>query len=255
MESSRINCMAYPRKFPLLSDKTWLEENYINKGRTTDEIGLELGCSSALVSHRLREHGIRSRGTYSSKWNPKNCEGCGEEYIPNGPAARFCSEKCKRGTAICENPTCGKTFIKRQYTGEQAQKGAKDNRFCSYDCRWEFVQRQPEYGRYVTSGGYIQIADPRLWSLPERTPTQHRDITDKGYARVNVGKERVFEHRLVMEKHLGRKLRSDETIHHINNDKVDNRLENLQLRSGNHGKGASAVCLDCGSHNVGFKEL
>lgn len=92
---------------------------------------------------------------------------------------------------------------------------------------------------WVNSQGYVEV----LLSAAHPQASSGR-VYDKD------GRVRILEHRLVMARSLGRPLLRTETVHHINGDRADNRLANLQIRRGAHGPGVALSCLDCGSHNV-----
>jgi transposase len=101
----------------------------------------------------------------------------------------------------------------------------------------EPMRRRDAKDKIITSQDYVYVHIPK--DDPLRVMASQAG--KRGY---------VLEHRVVMARSLGRPLLASETVHHINGDRSDNRLENLQLRQGKHGKGVTMVCNACGSHDV-----
>ena len=56
-------------------------------------------------------------------------------------------------------------------------------------------------------------------------------IDSNGHHVVTVDGRRVGAHRIAMEEHLSRPLWPDESVHHRNGNRSDNRIENLELWS------------------------
>lgn len=64
-------------------------------------------------------------------------------------------------------------------------------------------------GRTVASNGYVLVKR-----------RGHPNADSRGY---------VYEHRLVAEEKVGRRLKPGEQVHHVNGSKTDNRPENIQV--------------------------
>lgn len=60
-------------------------------------------------------------------------------------------------------------------------------------------------------------------------------LNKRGYMCICVGGRKIYLHRYVMECFLGRKLKKWEIVHHIDGNKSNNNLENLEVMvSANH---------------------
>lgn len=91
--------------------------------------------------------------------------------------------------------------------------------FCSLTCR----QKNNAKGRLGQRTGL-------------QSKTYKQRLSKDGYLRMYAAKHQFAEgrkemhvHDMVMEAHLGRRLLATECVHHINGDKLDNRLENLEV--------------------------
>ena len=149
----------------------------------------------------------------------KNCKFCQKTFNESRDRTTFCCHTCqakyvvsltrgkpkpgaKKGkNFICK--TCNKVFYVPKY---RAEKG--NVKYCSRSClaKKHLTKYRPIYG------------------FKKLNKAHHKYKTI-----IAPDGRRIREHRYIMEKHMGRKLKPNEHVHHINDNPIDNRIENLQL--------------------------
>jgi len=113
---------------------------------------------------------------------------------------KFCSRKCfgKSGNSHWEKNLI---LYKKGHLPWNTDKKVKQT---SGEKHWNW-----NGGKYISTSGYVYILKPN-----------HPFAKKNGY---------IAEHRLVVEKRIGRYLQPTERVHHINGIKDDNKSQNLKL--------------------------
>lgn len=192
-------------------------------GMTIKEIAAQAGCEKTAVANALRRQGIERRAPKPRRFFTEETEReVARRYRAGTSAEKLAAEfGCSRSGIT--------TALKRQGVVMRPRTG------------WGARAANWKNGRTVERNGYISVAVPPDHPLYGMASPRR--------------KRRVLEHRFVMAMALDRPLASHETVHHINGDRQDNRLENLQLRSTRHGAGVVLRCASCGSHDIRSEEL
>ena len=99
---------------------------------------------------------------------------------------------------------CGK---EKDVIKSEVKRGG--GKYCSRKCRSIGDRKNKEHP--TTTDGYALAYAPN-----------HPNARYGGY---------ILKHRLMIEESIGRILKDNEVVHHINRDKLDNRVENLQILS------------------------
>lgn len=140
------------------------------------------------------------------------CKNCNKEFELNSSETRvkekkvnYCSRKCrdeareKKKNVKCKN--CGIEFLTTR------------NKCCSRKCAIEYLKKHYKHKIYKEKGYEVRFIN---------------GYNKKGNAKI---------HRLIMEEHLGRKLNPKEIVHHIDGNKLNNDILNLQVMTwGEHSK-------------------
>ena len=143
------------------------------------------------------------------------CIYCDKEFKAYRKFHKYCSNRCMQRyyNDIKRNTICACGCNEKCLDGHTWKAGHKskiDNYFTGKNKTGEEAWHY-KGGKRKRPDGYLEILS-----------NNHPNKTKDGY---------VLEHRLVMEKHIKRYLTKEEIVHHIDENKSNNSIDNLELLS------------------------
>lgn len=142
------------------------------------------------------------------------CKKCQVEFKASRKGQTYCSSDCARSRSRGRSPICTVSYCDRIHYAKNLCKSHYNR------TRLNIPVEVP----WTAQGDWTQWKINR-YGYVERT------------RRVDGRQEKQLQHRVVMAESIGRELFSEETVHHKNGVRDDNRLENLELWSSSHPPG------------------
>lgn len=161
----------------------------------------------------------------------KFCKNCSKEFDYAGFYCHWCSQKrliAKRGNLPCKSCSLPKGIVNKTH---QLCSACYAKKLENDDPDYKEKKRIAKFRSRRKSRGQ----DPDAPLMKKKNGDGHLDrngymqVTKLGHPNATSKTGRIGEHTLVMSEHLGRPLTKNESVHHKNGIRNDNRLDNLEL--------------------------
>lgn len=138
----------------------------------------------------------------------QQCHKIFRNYISD--KSKYCSKICKDiGISVNHRHICG--YCQKEFITKK-----KTSKYCSFSCAGKVNVTLVKNHRGNTNSGALH------WNWKGG-----RKVTGSLYRQIKIDDKWLYEHRVIAEEYLGRKLLPREQVHHINMNHMDNRIENL----------------------------